>query len=186
MSCGNDGATAINCYALVTYIPGPLGEFLDRLRRELVPTCLPRAHVTILPPRPVSVPVERAVEQLDARITEVPVFEIEARQVEVFASTSVIYIGLGAGREKLVQIHEQLNTDSLSFAEPFAYHPHITLAQEIAEEQVPRIREQARQRWAEYAGSRTFPVETITFVQNTSDNRWLDLAHWTLGVPTAR
>ena len=35
MSGGNNGAVPINCFALVTYIPGPLGEFLDQLRREL-------------------------------------------------------------------------------------------------------------------------------------------------------
>ena len=39
-------------FALVAYIPDPLGRFLDDLRVELTPDCKPRAHVTILPPRP--------------------------------------------------------------------------------------------------------------------------------------
>ena len=44
----------INSFALVSYIPEPLAGFLDRLRQELVPNCFLRAHVTILPPRPIS------------------------------------------------------------------------------------------------------------------------------------
>jgi len=46
----------INSFALVSYIPEPLAGFLDRLRQELVPDCFLRAHVTILPPRPICSP----------------------------------------------------------------------------------------------------------------------------------
>jgi 2'-5' RNA ligase len=187
MSGGNNGVVPINCYALVTYIPGPLGEFLDELRRELVPTCLPRAHVTILPPRPVSSPAGAAIKQLNEWIAGIPAFEIEAREVEIFATTSVIYIGLGEGREELKRIHGRLNAGPLSFAEPFSYHPHVTLAQELGPEAVASALEEAKKRWAEFRGARTFAAEAMTFVQSTSDNRWVDLAHWTLGaVPTAR
>jgi 2'-5' RNA ligase len=187
MPCGNNGSVPINCYALVAYIPGPLGEFLDHLRRELVPACAPRAHVTILPPRPVSAPPGTAVEQLNEWIAGIPAFEIETRQVEIFDTTSVIYIGLGTGREDLKRIHGRLNAGHLGFAEPFGYHPHITLAQDLSPDRVSRAHEEAKRRWAEFEGERTFRVETVTFVQNTSDNRWLDLAHWTLGaVPTPR
>jgi len=180
MPCGDNGAVPINCFALVTYIPGPLGEFLDHLRRELVPACLPRAHVTILPPRPVSVPIQIAVEQLNQWIAGIPAFRIEAGQIEIFDNTSVTYIGLGAGREELKRIHDRLNAGHLGFAEPFSYHPHITLAQDLSPDQVARVQEVAKRRWAQFRGDRSFPVETVTFVQNTSDNRWLDLAHWTL------
>jgi len=184
---GNNGGVPINCFALVTYIPGPLGEFLDRMRRDLVPECLPRAHVTILPPRPVGAPTPAAIEQLNGWIADVPAFEIEALDVEIFDNTSVIYIGLGGGARELRRIHDRFNAGHLSFVEPFSYHPHITVAQELAPDQVSEAREEAKRRWAEYRGERSFPAGTITFVQNTSDNRWLDLAHWTLGaVPTPR
>src|SRR2546430_17316912 len=45
----------LNVYALVIYIPDPLGRFLDDLRRELVPDYNPHAHVSVLPPRPLCV-----------------------------------------------------------------------------------------------------------------------------------
>jgi 2'-5' RNA ligase len=187
MSCGEDGVVPINCFALVSYIPDPLGAFLDRLRRDLIPGCLPRAHVTILPPRPVLVPTEEAVAKLNQWIAEVETFEIEAGGVEVFENTSVIHIGLGKGRAEMEWIHSQLNAGPLEFAEPFPYHPHITLAQDFDCQQVPRLLEEAKRWWAEYAGPRSFPVETITFVQNSMQNRWIDLARWSLGaVPTPR
>ncbi len=185
MPCGDDGSTPINCFALVTYIPGELGVFLDDLRRELVPGCIPRAHVTILPPRPIPGPTQKAVEELDAEIRDLAPFGIEPRSVELFEETSVIYIGLGAGRHELKRIHKVLNTGQLEYQEPFPYHPHITLAQELEHQDVSRVYEEARRRWMDYQGKRSFPVESITFVQNTNGNRWLDLAHWTLGaVPT--
>jgi 2'-5' RNA ligase len=187
MLSGDDGARPINCFALVTYIPGELGAFLDELRRDLVPGCIPRAHVTILPPRPLAAPTGLAIEELGAEIRDLAAFEIETRTIEVFGETSVIYIGLGSGLTELERMHDILNAGQLRFDEPFPYHPHVTVAQEIRPEQVQELREEAVRRWAAYKGSRTFAMDSITFVQATSCNRWLDLAHWTVGaVPTAR
>ena len=45
----------LNIFALVIYIPDPLGGFLDDLRRELTPGCNPHAHISVLPPRPLNV-----------------------------------------------------------------------------------------------------------------------------------
>ena len=59
MGCNENGVPSrpsleerLNVFALVVYIPGPLGVFLDELRRELVPHYNPHAHVSVLPPRP--------------------------------------------------------------------------------------------------------------------------------------
>jgi 2'-5' RNA ligase len=187
MNTGEDGAALINRFALVAYIPDPLGSFLDALRREIVPASAVRAHVTILPPRPLEAPVESAVAELHAEIADLASFEIEVQCAAVFDGTSVIYLGLGAGSSELHRIHGRLNRGLLEFSEPFPYHPHITLAQDLRPEEVGNVFEEAKRRWAEHAGSRSFPVETITFVRNTSQNGWMDLAHWTLGaVPSLR
>jgi 2'-5' RNA ligase len=182
----HNGLEPINCFALVTYIPDRLGAFLDDLRRLLVPGCIPRAHVTILPPRPLMAPTGQAIKDLTRRIQEVPAFDIEAGPLEVFENTSVVYISLGKGREELHRLHSLLNSGSLRFDEPFLYHPHITVAQELAPEQVEELTEAARRRWAEYTGPRTFTAERITFVQSTVQQRWLDLAHWSLGQTVRR
>lgn len=187
MSSGPGGTAPINCFALVMYVPEPLGSFLDDLRRELAPGCLPRAHVTVLPPRPLAAPTSEAIAELSAEISEVAAFEIEAGAVETFQETSVIYLGLGAGHCELQRIHDRLNTGLLEFYEPFSYWPHITLAQDLTPGQVAPVRALAERRWADLRGSHSIPIETLSFVQSTETGRWLDLAHWSLKpVPLAR
>jgi len=181
MECCNNGAQPINSYALVAYIPAPLGRFLDELRCEIVPACVPRAHVTILPPRPLAVTAAEAWDELSAHLRDFPAFEIECGEVEIFEATSVIYIAVKSGRQELKRLHDLLNTGGVAFDEPFLYHPHITVAQELASGEVLRAFETAQRRWKQYRGRRSFPVEAITFVQNTTQNRWLDLAHCVLG-----
>src|SRR6202521_1359491 len=103
----------INSFALVSYIPDPLAGFLDRLRQELVPNCFLRAHVDILPPRPISTSPEEAWRVVQALAPSFPSFEVEMTDVEVFPVSDVIYIKISAGREELRQMHEALNVDGL-------------------------------------------------------------------------
>lgn len=175
MQCSPDGPTRINSFALVAYIPNPLGEFLDRLREELVPGCRPHAHVTVLPPRPLKSSVDDAWKQACTEVRGFPPFEIGAGRVEIFSVTDVIYISIETGRPILEAMHSALNIDSLAYEEPFNYHPHITLAQSLPPQEVWRIYELAKQRWEEFHDQRNFTVDSLTFVQNTLENTWLDL-----------
>lgn len=181
-----NGAEPINSFALVAYIAGRLGEFLDDLRRDLVPACMPRAHVTILPPRPLAVRPDEAWDYIHPIIKDLPAFAVKTASVEIFESTSVIFVNLATGRDELRQMHDRLNRGPVHSDEPFPYHPHVTLAQDLRPEDVRQVFETAKARWAEYTGERSFSTDTVTFVQNTSCNRWLDLAHCNLGVPTVR
>src|SRR5713226_8778718 len=124
-----------NHFALVAYIPDPLGSFLDHLRRELVPGCVPHAHVTILPPRPLSGTPESAIETVRSRIPEFPPFEVKTAGIEVFAASDVVYLDVAEGRRELPQMHHTLNVGPLQYAEPYRYHPHITLAQDLTHQQ---------------------------------------------------
>ncbi len=188
MICGsNGGRQRLNSFALVTYIPGPLAIFLDEMRRSLVPSCVPHAHVTILPPRPLTVDPLLAADQARALLREFAPFEIEAGQVAKFPTTDVIYIEVVKGTEQLRELHAALNGGALGFQEPFEYHPHITLAQELAPENVQPVFEQARRAWAASPHPRRFLVETATFVQNALPNIWIDLEEFCLGaVPSVR
>jgi hypothetical protein len=179
-----DGGGRQNLFALVIYIPDPLGGFLDDLRRDLVPGCNPHAHVSVLPPRGLAVPWDTASEQA-RRLTEgwAP-FDIELAHVEVFPATEVIYIEIGRGADQMRSLHSAMNSGALDWNEPFAYHPHITLAQDIPHERVAELTEAARRRWAEYGGARVFRAERAVFVQNAGDNCWIDLAEYSLGAVT--
>jgi 2'-5' RNA ligase superfamily len=164
-----------NLYALVIYVPEPLGSFLDDLRREMAPGCTPHAHVSVLPPRPVGDEAGAISESREA-VAQCAPFELELGSVEVFPLTSVIYISVARGSHELRRLHERLNRGALAFAEPFPYHPHSTLAQELDVSQVEPLRDLATKRWRSFQGPRTFRAEQAVFVQNVGANVWKDLA----------
>ena len=176
----------LNVFALVIYIPDPLGRFLDDLRTELVPTYNPHAHVSVLPPRPLAVEWDRASEQVRSLIGGWSPFEIELTDLRIFPVTQVLYLDVGAGASELRKMNTAMNTDGLQFQEPFEYHPHITLAQDVPHSEVPGLDRLARQRWSEYRGNRTFRAERAVFVQNTMDNLWIDLAEYSFGEVAVR
>jgi hypothetical protein len=164
----------LNVFALVIYVPGALGQFLDDLRRKLVPGCNPHAHVSLLPPRPLAVEWPVASNQVRDILNRSTPFEI-------FPMTDVIYIEVGRGATELRRIHQAMNAGSLEFQDPFPYHPHITLAQELSPDKVAATNQLAHRLWSEYAGPRRFPADQAAFVQNSMGNCWIDLAEFSLG-----
>jgi 2'-5' RNA ligase len=175
------GVEYLNSFALVSYIPEPLAGFLDRLRCELVPKCFLRAHVTILPPRPIEPPPEKAWTELRDSAYQLSPIDVELCAVEVFPVSDVIHISIGRGHDELKRMHAMLNTNRLAYREPFPYHPHITLAQNLTPDQVDELIEVSRRRWAEYKGPRGFRAGVVTFVQNTRWHGWIDLGETVLG-----
>ena len=176
-----------NLYALVIYIPDPLGRFLDDLRRELVPGCIPRAHVTVLPPRPLAVDAEAAADQVRRGSRGFAPFELELGRVSIFQATDVIFLDLARGAHELKEMYGALNNGGLAYKEPFPYHPHVTLAQGLPPGRVEALHRTAARRWAEFAHARAFRAERVTFVESTDCVRWVDLAECSLdGVPSAR
>jgi len=170
----------LNVYALVIYIPDPLGRFLDDLRRELVPHCNAHAHVSVLPPRALTADPASALEQARGRIGAWSPFQVELTDIQTFRVTEVLYLDVGAGAGELRRMHAAMSGGELAFAEPFPYHPHVTLAQEVPHEDVAALGEAARRRWREYGGARSFRAERAMFVQNTGDHAWIDLAELAL------
>jgi len=171
----------LNIYALVIYISDPLGSFLDEVRRELVPHYNPHAHVSVLPPRPLAVSWQKASAEAAALTADWEPFDVELTDIGVFPVTGVVYIEVGRGSEELRRMHAAMNTTSLGFQEPFAYHPHITLAQELRLDEVSAVQEQAFRKWREYDGRRGFRAERAVFVQNSLTDHWIDLVEFQLG-----
>ena len=169
-------------FALVCYLPGALGGFLDVLRAELVRDCSARSHVTLLPPRPINGLVEPARVQLRQVLPDFPPFVVELGQVSVFEFTRVIYLELVRGQESLERIHGILNANALHYNEPFEYHPHVTLAQgpSVLLDTDEKV-DFARRRWQEFRLPKTFVVDTVMFVQNGGCQGWLDLDELCVG-----
>ena len=199
MACGFDplhfgqrepDAVSVNLYALVGYIPAPLGDFLDSLRCQLVPNCRLRSHVSFLPPRPILGSPQAAWQQIEQMSLHTPRFQVDLGKVNVFCKTNVIYLDLAHGMDQLFRAHQSLNQCALHYDEPFEYHPHITLAQKFPVADLARLQELAEREWDGYRKDRSFEVEKITFVQNNllpgfdqnglQNNQWIDLAECSL------
>jgi len=181
----NGGGFRVNSFALVSYIPDPLATFLDRLRNDLVSECHAKAHVTVLPPRPLICAPGEAWNQTHTRLQDFQPFLVELGEIAVFPVTEVIYVSVKAGGSELQKLHAALNRGGVEFVEPFCYHPHITLAQDLPPGQLADARQIAAGRWHDFRAARSFVVDELTFVQNTIDNCWTDLQKWRLSSSVA-
>jgi 2'-5' RNA ligase len=176
----SSSAEGQNAYSVVGYIPPPLGNFLAHLRAELIPGCKLRAHVTVLPPRPLAVSEDEARAQLQSAVRNLHPFEVHLSGVQVFPATNVIYLSISTGRKELQMAHQALNRASLAHTEPFGYYPHVTLAQDFAQEGLEDLVEQARKRWADWHLNRGFRLESFAFVRSPAAYVWEDLAEFSL------
>jgi 2'-5' RNA ligase len=169
-------------FALVAYIPDPLGRFLDDLRVELTPDCKPHAHVTILPPRPIHDDLSGTVRQIADDLKSGAPFRIELGEIEIFEASQVIYLGLARGGSELRRLYRLLNCGCLQYNENFPYHPHITIAQNTPLGGAARLAVIAREKWKQYEGPRGFDVSVLSFVQHVAPWIWADVAALPLGV----
>jgi 2'-5' RNA ligase len=182
MGCGG-GSSGVNHFALVSYIPGRLAAFLDDLRAELKPGCMLRAHVTVLPPRPLQLNVKESIRALAAESRDCQPFRVELGDVSIFEKSNVVYLSLSRGEHELHALHENLNSGQLEYDGPFPYHPHITLAQDLTYDEALACAHVARCRWAGWDGPRGFNVEELAFVKSVEPGSWRDLAQIDLGQP---
>lgn len=151
-------------FALVSYIPEPLGSFLYELRGTLPGGSNPQAHITILPPRPLRVPVETASERTLEVLARFPVFEIELSTVQRFPQTNVLYLDIAEGNEVVHELHDALNTDELACEEEFEFRPHLTLGGPVPEPELEAFHDQAEVAWLATGHSRRFTVDEIVFL----------------------
>ncbi len=171
-------------YALVAYVRNAVGEFVQNLRQQLHPE-LPHlpAHVTILPPRHLKGSELSALETLEEICSQFEPFEVVLGEAETFVPvTPTVFIRVAHAAYRMRELHDRLNTDALRADEEWPYMPHLTIIKVNTEEQAQDAYIVARDRWAEYQGSRRISVKELTFVREDENNCWTDLA----GVPLGR
>jgi len=170
-------------YALVGYLKNPAGEFVENLRRELHPD-LPHlaAHLTILPPRCLQGTESSALQILERICDDEEPFEVTLGDVETFIPvTPTVYIRVQGGAARMSELHSKLNTEALAFEETWPYIPHLTIVKMSSEQPALMAFQMARERWAQYVGSRRILLEKLTFVREDVENCWVDLAPVRLG-----
>jgi 2'-5' RNA ligase len=170
-------------YALVAYVKSSIGTFVEQLRQELHPN-LPHlpAHLTILPPRYLKGSELCALETLEEICGQSDPFEVELGDVETFIPvTPTVFIRVAHAAYRMRELHDRLNTSELVCVEEWPYMPHLTIAKISTEELAKEAYLIARDRWAEFPGSRRISVKELTFVREEGQNRWVDLAGLPLG-----
>jgi 2'-5' RNA ligase len=170
-------------YALVGYVKGPAGEFVENLRRELHPD-LPHlaAHLSLLPPRLLRGPETSALRLLERICSEAEPFEVALGDVETFAPvTPTVYIRVTQAASRMCELHGRLNTQALECSEEWPYIPHMTIAKMAPGQPVEKAFQMAAERWARYTGNRRILLERLTFVREDGHNCWVDLAPVLLG-----
>jgi len=170
-------------YALVAYVKAPVGEFVERLRRELRSTLpyLP-AHLTILPPRVLQGSEEEAREIVEQVCSQASPFEVVMGEVETFVpQTATVFIRVAHGAYRMRELHDQLNHGPLHCQEQFPYMPHLTIAKLGSATEAKSALQLAQERWSEYSGNRRILIEELTFVREGQGSTWDDLAPVPLG-----
>jgi 2'-5' RNA ligase len=170
-------------YALVAYVKNPLGGFVENLRKELHPHLAHlAAHLTLLPPRTLTGSELSARETLEDVCSQFDPFEVGLGDVETFTPvTPTIFIRVARAAYRMRELHDRLNTNGLVCAEQWLYMPHLTVVKLTAAEQVQPAYRLARERWAQYRGSRRIQIKELTFVREDKQDRWVDLAELPLG-----
>jgi 2'-5' RNA ligase len=171
-------------YALVAYVRNAVGEFVESVRRELHPN-LPHlaAHLTVLPPRRLLGSELSAREMLEDLCSRIEPFTVRLDEVETFApKTPTVFIRVQRDAGLMCELHDRLNTRTLAGEEDWPYMPHLTIVKVTSVEEACRAHELARERWAQFPGIRSIRVDELTFVRETEENCWEDLA----GVPLGR
>jgi 2'-5' RNA ligase len=170
-------------YALVAYVKAPLGEFVERLRRELHPGLahLP-THITILPPRLLRATEAEARSFVEEVCRDVSPFEVVLGEAETFVPvTATVFLRVAHGAYRVRELHDRLNAEGLRCDEEWPFMPHLTIVKLDSTEEAVGALEVAQRRWAEYPGSRRVLVDELTFVRQGSGDTWEDLAPVPLG-----
>jgi 2'-5' RNA ligase len=170
-------------YSVVSYLPGELGEFVDRLRRRFDPALaawLP--HVTLLPPRPLPDALDRPLETIRRQCALFEPFDATVHGVCTFWPVSgVVYLSFSAGGKRLIELHDALNCAELERQERHLYVPHISIAQDLDEQRTASVLADVERECSAHKAGWTFRVESLFLVRKTPENRWLNLAPISLG-----
>ena len=158
-------------FALVSYIPDPLGSFLHGLRQSLPGEDTPQPHVTILPPRPLKLPVDAASQQVKDILSRFSAFAVELSSIRSFGETKILYLDIGEGNRVLYDLHSALNAGDLAHDELFTFRPHLTLAGPIPEPDMKRFRRKAETAWHSVTCPVRFVMEEIVFLWMPSNGR---------------
>jgi 2'-5' RNA ligase len=177
-------------YAVVSYLSGPLADFVNSLRHRLNPALGDwLAHVSILPPRRLAGSFgadDERLERLRSLCRKVDGFAVELSGVNSFwPINGVVYLSIGEGASRLVQLHSLLNEGGMLAEEAYGYIPHVTIAQSLDQSATESAVQEVQEAWNRLSKPARFLVESLVLVEQVKQpdggEKWMDLAPIPLG-----
>ncbi len=169
-------------------IPPPYGEQLQRRREQLGDPgagAIP-PHVTLLPPTPVAAAALPGIEaHLGVVAAAQPAFSVHLRGAGTFRPVSpVVFVPLAEGIAGCERLEHAVRSGPLDRVLRFHYHPHVTVAHDLADDRLDRA-------YAELASyDARFEADRLTLYEHSQDGVWRPLRAFPFlrvpaGAPTA-
>jgi 2'-5' RNA ligase len=170
--------TRVPTIGVAIAIPEPWAGQLQRHRLELgdpMANAVP-AHVTLLPPTPITEVVAPIEDHLAAVADRHSAFRLRLRGTATFRPVSpVVFVALAEGISRCEQLAADVVCGPLAQEREFPYHPHVTVAHHLAEEVLDRAYEDL----ADFDCA--FDVETFQLFVHGDDRVWRPLQDYKLG-----
>jgi 2'-5' RNA ligase len=160
-------------------VPEPFAGHLQRVRAELgdpLALLIP-PHVTLVPPT--AVPAE-LMSEVEAHLAQVAAahapFVLELKGTDSFRPvSSVVFVRVVAGADGCRALEAAARTGILAQDLRFDYHPHVTIAHDVADDALDR----AEAAMAEFRA--TFLVDRFALYEHGGDGVWRAVHDLTLG-----
>jgi 2'-5' RNA ligase len=159
-------------------VPDPWGRQLQDYRKTLgddTADGIP-SHVTLMPPFDLALDDVPTVEQHLAEASSANyAFDIHLRGTGTFRPVSpVVFVTVVEGISACEQLALSVRRGPLLTEQQFPYHPHVTIAHHLPDEELDRA-------FGEMAGFEcTFAVDTFSLYVHERENGWVPTRHFAL------
>lgn len=175
-----DAGAATTQIGVAVDIPEPWGGFLTRRRAETGDPQAPDvpAHVTLLGPTVIPVASMPKVEKHLAAVAEQHLpFTLHLRGTGTFRPiTEVVFVAVAAGISECELLAAAIGSaPELRRETRFPYHPHVTVAHDVAPEALDKVYEDL----ADF--SALFEVGSFTLFSHSGEARWQPRRDFRLG-----
>ncbi|WP_040594902.1 2'-5' RNA ligase family protein [Timonella senegalensis] len=160
-------------------VPDPMGAELQAARRSFgdpLADAIP-PHITVVGPTVIEPDdVDDVYAHVAAACLEVPVFRVHLRGSATFRPLSpVVFIQVVDGISQCEKLERLIRTGPLAQDTRFHYHPHVTVAHEVSDENL----DLAFEKMAFYETS--FDVTHLHLSEHGDDNVWRAVKAFPLG-----
>jgi 2'-5' RNA ligase len=148
--------------------PPGIAEELQRWRASFgdpMATVIP-AHITLVTTTPTDDWAAARDHVREVARTQAPFMVTIAGTGSFRPVSPVVFIKVEEGFEECVELHEKLQTGPLARDLPFAYHPHVTIAHDVA----PESLDEAETVLKDYRA--TFPVVSMGLYEHDTNGIW--------------